>query len=138
MGRGGDPKPEHDVTGGARARTNTRASEPERTNRGAEQERERGFIYHIPPEPENSSSRELQKVTHAHGRISSKVLLRTKEILKPPLPPPNTSKPDTYQTSYKPAQFSRNSVDFKRMGLNTNKDFMITVIRKIFRILARY
>ncbi len=30
-----------------------------------EQERERGFIYHRPTEPENSSHQELQEVTHA-------------------------------------------------------------------------
>ncbi len=40
-GAGGRPKKlERDVTGGARARTNTRASEPEKANRGTEQERE--------------------------------------------------------------------------------------------------
>jgi hypothetical protein len=41
MGRGRRPKElERDVTGGARARTNTRASEPEKANRSTEQERE--------------------------------------------------------------------------------------------------
>jgi hypothetical protein len=41
MGRGRRPKElERDVTGGARARTNTRASELEKANRSTEQERE--------------------------------------------------------------------------------------------------
>ncbi len=39
-GAGETQKLERDVTGGARARTNTRALEPEKTNRSAEQERE--------------------------------------------------------------------------------------------------
>jgi hypothetical protein len=62
MGRGGETqKLERDVTGGAIARTNTRASEPEKANKSTEQEREWGFIYHRPTEPETVSTRSSKR-----------------------------------------------------------------------------